>query len=81
MCGGRWEIVVGQGPGIIDSSDNILCSFLHQGHVYCLRKALIMILIVRLCVICPIASLLSLQGNRVVLEGFIYQGRREWAII
>ena len=72
---------MGHGPGIIDSSNNILCSFLHQGHVYRLGKALIMILIVRLGVICPIASLLSLQGDGVVLEGFIYQGRRERAII
>ena len=77
----RWEIVVGHGPGIIDSSDNILCSFLHQSHVYRLRKALIMILIMRLGVICPITRLLSLQGDGVILEGFIYQGRRQRAII
>ena len=74
MCGGRWEIVVGQGPGIIDSSDNILCSFLHQGHVYSLGQALIMILIVRLGVIGPVARLLCLQGDGVILEGFIDQG-------
>jgi hypothetical protein len=74
MCRSRWEVIVGHGPGIINSCDNILCSFLHQGHVYCLRKALIMIFIVRLGVICPVARLLSLQADRVVLEGFIYQG-------
>jgi hypothetical protein len=33
-----------------------------------------MILIMRLGVIGPIARLLSLQGDGVVFEGFIYQG-------
>ena len=40
-----------------------------------------MILIVRLGFICPVTRLLSLQGDGVVLEGFINQGRRERAII
>lgn len=74
MCRGRWEVVVGEGPRIIDSSDNILSSFLHQGHVYRLGQALIMILIVRLGIIGPVTRLLSLQGDGVVFEGFIYQG-------
>ena len=81
MCRRRWEVVVGEGPGIIDSSDNILRSFLHQGHVYSLGKALVMILIMRLCVIGPVARLLSLQGDGVILESFIDQGRRQRAII
>jgi hypothetical protein len=74
MCRGRWEVVVGEGPGIIDSSHNILCCFLHQGHVYSLGKALVMILIMRLGVIGPIARLLSLQGDGVVFKSFIDQG-------
>jgi hypothetical protein len=81
MCRGRWEVVVGEGPRIIDSSDDILRSFLHQGHVYSLREALIMILIMRLGIIGPVARLLSLQGDGVVFEGFIDQGRRQRAII
>jgi hypothetical protein len=74
MCRRRWEVIVGEGPRIIDSSHNILRSFLHQGHVYSLGEALIMILIVRLGVIGPVARLLCLQGDGVILEGFIDQG-------
>ena len=81
MCRGRWEVIVGEGPRIIDSSDNIMRCFLHQGHVYSLREALIMILIMRLGIIGPVARLLSLQGDGVVFEGFIDQDRRQRAII